>query len=263
MVGKAEKISKVDINCDMGEGFGPYSMGNDPEMLKIVSTVNLACGFHAGDPSIMAASCRAAKEAGVALGAHPGYPDLWGFGRRSIPFTRPEIQELVAYQIGALVAIARMVGHRVTHVKAHGALGHLVADDPDAAANFAEVIRAIDPSLIISVMVGSRLERASLDAGLRIAREIYADRAYDESGRLVSRSLPGAIIHDPSLAAERVAQMIVEQSIVTVSGKRIPVEIDTVCVHGDTPDAVPIARAVKDRLNACGIVVAPYVTSMV
>lgn len=247
----------------MGEGYGQYSIGNDCEMLKIASTANLACGFHGGDPIIMAARCKAAKEAGVAIGAHPGYPDLWGFGRRAIPFTRSELQELVAYQIGALAALAKMAGHCITHVKAHGALGHLVADNSDAASSFAEVLRAVDPALIMSVMAGSQLEKASLDAGLKVAREIYADRAYDDHGRLLSRGLPDAVVHDPNLAAERVTQMLGERSIITLSGKRIPVEIDTICVHGDTPDAISIARAVKDRLNACGIAVAPYAAPMV
>ncbi|SAK63238.1 LamB/YcsF family protein [Caballeronia glebae] len=251
-------MKAIDINCDMGEGFGAYAMGSDTEMLNIASTANLACGYHGGDPMIMSTICKAALSRGVAVGAHPGYPDLWGFGRREIPFSREERKQLVAYQIGALAAVAKLAGHRITHVKAHGALGHLVADNEEAAADFAEVIAGIDSSLRLSVMAGSLLEKAGIAAGLQVAREIYVDRAYTEEGRLLPRSQPGAVIHDAEVAMERVANMVAEGCIITQSGKRIPVEIDTVCVHGDSPGAVPMAKAVRKRLVRDGWTIQPY-----
>lgn len=254
-------MKSIDINCDMGEGFGAYTMGNDKQMLEIVSSVNLACGFHAGDPTIMSGICKLAKTRGIAVGAHPGYPDLWGFGRRRMQFSIEELQHLIAYQIGAAQAVASLSGHCVTHVKAHGALGHLVADDSQACDTFAETVAKVAPSLVISVMAGTGLEAAAKRHGLRLAREIYADRAYLDNGRLVPRGRPGAVIHDAGEAARRVLAMVQESSIITESGTRIPVMIDTVCVHGDTPDALPIARAIRTGLESAGWRICPYVAN--
>lgn len=251
-------MKTIDINCDMGEGFGSYRMGDDMAMLQVVSTVNLACGFHAGDPSIMAHICTEAKRLGVAVGAHPGYPDLWGFGRRDIPYTLTQIKELLAYQIGAAVGIAKLTGHQLTHVKAHGALGHLVSDDPTASAALVEVIQSIDPKLVLSVMANSELERAGDAAGLKLAREIYADRAYMDNGRLMPRGQPGAVIHDAEESVKRVLSMVEEQCIISHTGKRIPVSVDTVCVHGDTDGAVSIAKRIRDELESAGFRIAPY-----
>jgi 5-oxoprolinase (ATP-hydrolysing) subunit A len=249
----------IDINCDMGEGYGAYTMGSDEQMLEVVSTVNLACGFHAGDPGIMFNICTLAKSRGIAVGAHPGYPDLWGFGRRHMQFSKDELKHIIAYQIGAAQAVALASGHRITHVKAHGALGHLVADDPEACEAMAETVASIDPALVLSVMAGTGLEAAGERYGLKVAREIYADRAYLDNGRLVPRSRPGAVIHDALEAARRVVEMIKAGAIITESGIRIPVAIDTVCVHGDTPNALPMARAIRAALEFAGVTIRPYV----
>jgi UPF0271 protein len=251
-------LQYVDINCDMGEGFGPYRIGEDELMLSIASSANLACGFHAGDFKIMAAICRQAKANNVAVGAHPGYPDLWAFGRRHQDFSQTEIKQLLSYQIGAAAAMAKSEGHVLTHVKVHGALGHLVADNESAAAALIDTIKCIDRSLILTVMAGTSLQTMARDAGLKIAHEIYADRAYLENGRLVPRSQPGAVIHDAAIAAKRVLQMVKENAIITESGKRIAVNIDTICVHGDTSTAVEMARSVRQLLEENSVTIAPF-----
>src|SRR5579883_2809415 len=197
-------VGTLDINSDMGESFGPYTMGDDFAMLDVVTTANVACGFHGGDPDVMAKTMDAAKARGVAVGAHPGFPDLWGFGRRRLPYTTDEIVRFVAYQIGA-----------------------------DAA-------KTVDPDLALLVMSGTQLERAGSEAGLRLVYEIYADRAYTDEGQLVSRKLPGAVIHDPQTVAWRVVEMVGAGAVICASGKRLPAKIESVCVHGDTPGAVAI-----------------------
>lgn len=253
-------MTTIDINCDMGEGFGAYEMGNDDAMLEIVSSVNLACGFHAGDPVIMHRICAQAAGRGVAVGAHPGYPDLWGFGRRNMPFARDDLQTFIAYQIGASQAMARLAGHRVTHIKPHGALGHHVADNEDAATMLIELVERLDPKIILYAMSGTLLERLARERGLRVASEIFADRSYMDNGRLTPRGQPGAVIHDGALTAERMRRMIGEGAIITESGKRIPTPIDTICVHGDTPNAAQIAQGVREALEASGIRIAPLVS---
>ena len=226
----------IDLNCDMGESFGAWTMGSDAEMLKIVSSANVACGFHGGDPLVMFETVTRAKENSVGIGAHPSFFDVWGFGRRQIQGEKPEdIEKTVVYQIGALKGVARAVGHPVGHVKAHGTLANLAAVDRSAA-----------------LAIGRALE-----LGLRMAREIYADRAYDDTGNLVSRKLPDAVLHDPEEAAARVQAMVREGAIISNSGKRIPVAIDTVCVHGDNPAAVAMAGLVREKLEGAGIAVRP------
>src|SRR5215467_13374427 len=219
----------IDLNCDMGESFGAWTMGSDAEMLKIVSSANVACGFHGGDPLVMFETVTRAKENGVGIGAHPSFYDIWGFGRRMIQGEKPEdIEKTVVYQIGALKGVARAVGHRVGHVKAHGTLANLAAIDRTTALAIGRAIAAGEPNL-------------------RMAREIYADRAYDDTGNLVSRKLPGAVLHDPEEAADRVQAMVREGALISTSGKRIPVAIDTVCVHGDNPAAVAMAGLVREK----------------
>jgi 5-oxoprolinase (ATP-hydrolysing) subunit A len=248
----------VDLNSDMGESFGAWTMGADAEMLKIVTSANVACGFHAGDPLVMAETAAEAKVNGVDIGAHPGFMDLWGFGRRQIRGDSPaDIEKMLAYQIGALQAVAALAGHRVTHVKAHGALATMAAVESELALAIGNAIKGVDASLIYVVMAGSELERAAARLGLRMAHEIYADRAYDDDGNLAPRKLPGSVIHDADAAADRVLEMISEGAIIAKSGKRIPVAIDTVCVHGDHPDAVVMARTVRRRLEAAGVVLKP------
>jgi 5-oxoprolinase (ATP-hydrolysing) subunit A len=250
---------KVDLNCDMGEGFGPWPMGDDAAMLDIVSSANVACGFHAGDPNIMFRTAALAKDKGVAIGAHPGFNDLWGFGRRAIRGDTPEeIERMLAYQIGAMQGMAALAGHRVTYVKAHGALNNMANEDDDLAMAIARAVKGVDPVLVNVCMPGLAMERASLAIGVPVAREFFADRTYEDNGNLTSRKKPGAVLHDAGAAAERVLRTLEDRAVTTVSGKRIPVEIDTICVHGDEPTAVAMARAVRARLEQAGVTIAPF-----
>ncbi|WP_230534349.1 LamB/YcsF family protein [Microvirga roseola] len=250
---------KVDLNCDMGEGFGPWPMGDDDAMLDIVSSANIACGFHAGDPSIMFRTAETARRKGVAIGAHPGFDDLHGFGRRMIRGDSPaEIERMIAYQIGAMQAVASLAGHRVTYVKVHGALNNMANEDEDLALAIARAIKGVDVSLINVCMPGLLMEKASGKLGLQVAREIFADRTYEDNGTLTSRKKPGSVLHDAEFAAERMLRAVQDKAVTTVSGKRIPVEIDTICVHGDEPSAVAMARTVRAKLEANGISIAPF-----
>ena len=247
-------MATIDINCDMGEGFGVYALGDDASMLKIVTSANIACGFHAGDPLVMHRTLKGAKDNGVGVGAHPGFLDLWGFGRRPIHGERPaDIEKIILYQVGALMGLAADVGHRVRHVKTHGALGNLAAEDRDLAEAVARAVKTIDRNLMLVVMPGQETEKAGEKSGLPLVREIYADRAYEDNGNLVSRRLEGAVIHDADVASERVIRMIGDGAIISRSGKKVPTRIDSVCVHGDTPGAVAMARRLRERLEAGGI----------
>src|ERR1700750_2006951 len=220
-------MTTIDLNCDLGESFGPWEMGNDAAMIELATSVNIACGFHAGDADIMRHTVELAKARGVSIGAHPGYRDLHGFGRRPVPGMKSsEIENLIAYQIGALQAIATAAGHKVTHVKAHGAISNVACEDDMTAQAIANRIKA-----------GER-------ANLPMAHEAFADRAYEDDGNLVSRRKPGAVLHDPKLIAERVVRMVQDSAIVSVTGKAVKTRIDTICIHGDNPEAVGIARGV-------------------
>lgn len=250
---------KVDINCDMGEGYGRWSLGDDAAMMEIITSANVACGFHGGDPNIMVETARMAKARGVNVGAHPGFNDLWGFGRRVIRGdTMAEIETMIAYQIGAMQACAALAGVKVTHVKAHGALGNLVSAEDEFAWALGRAIKAVDPSLVYMVMPGRPTERAAADLGLATVSEVFADRAYEEDGDLVSRKKPGAVLHDAEAAARRVLAMVRDQAITAASGKRIPARVETVCVHGDGATAVAMARRVREVLEAGGVEVAPF-----
>jgi Uncharacterized proteins, homologs of lactam utilization protein B len=249
---------KIDLNSDMGEGFGVYSLGDDPAMLEIVTSANVACGFHAGDPLVMHKTFSEARARSVAVGAHPSFLDLWGFGRRPIMGERPaDVEKHLIYQIGAAKALAEAAGTRLAHVKTHGSLGNLAAEDDDLADAVARAIRTIDRDLIFVVMPGLATERAGERAGLPMAREIYADRAYAANGNLLSRKLPGAVIHDAEEAAARVLRMVEEQAVTAVDGTRFAVRIDTICVHGDTPGSVAMARRARETLVAAGVELAP------
>ncbi|MBO0732849.1 MAG: 5-oxoprolinase subunit PxpA [Methylocapsa sp.] len=248
----------VDLNCDCGEGFGAYRMGDDAAMLDIVTSVNVACGFHAGDPEIMAKTFAAAKAKGIAIGAHPGFSDLWGFGRRRLPHTAGEIERLIAYQIGAAGALAAYAGARLAHVKIHGALSNIAAEEESIAQTVARAIKTVGKDLAFLVPAATKLEQAGLAQGLSVAREIYADRAYTDAGLLMARSLPGAVLHDAGEAATRAVSMISEGAIIAASGKRLRTRIDSICVHGDTPGAVAMARAVRAKLEEAGIAITPF-----
>jgi 5-oxoprolinase (ATP-hydrolysing) subunit A len=249
----------VDLNCDLGEGFGAWEMGNDAAMIELATSVNIACGFHAGDPDIMRKTVELAKARGVSVGAHPGYRDLHGFGRRPVPGLKSsEIENLVAYQIGALQAVAIAAGYKVTHVKAHGALSNVACEDDMTATAIANAIRAVDPNLIFVVLANSRLVRAGEAANLPMVHEVFADRAYEDDGTLVSRRKPGAVLHEASQIADRVVRMVQDGAVVSATGKVIKMRGDTVCIHGDTPGAVEIARGVRKALGDAGIQVAPF-----
>ena len=250
---------KIDLNCDMGESFGAWPMGDDDAMLDIVSSANIACGFHAGDPSTMFRTAETAKRKGVAIGAHPGFNDLQGFGRRVIKGDSPaEIERMIAYQIGALQAVAALAGHRVTYVKVHGSLNNMANEEEDLALAIARAIKGVDAGLVNVCMPGLQMEKASDAVGIRVAREFFADRTYDDNGNLTSRRKPGSVLHDADHAAERVLRTLNDRAVTTVSGKRIPLEIDTICVHGDEPSAVAMARTIRAKLEANGIAVASF-----
>src|ERR1700761_7233572 len=254
-------MKTVDLNSDLGESFGPWEMGNDEAMLQLATSVNVACGYHAGDADIMRKTVEMAKARGVSIGAPPGYRDLHGFGRRPMPGMKSsEIENLVAYQIGALQAIATAAGHKVTHVKAHGALSNVACEDDMTARAIANGIKAVDPNLVFVVLANSKLVKAGEAANLPMVHEVFADGAYEDDGSLVSRRKPGEVLHDPKEIAQRVVRMVQDGGVVSVTGKTIKMRTDTVCIHGDTPGAVDIARGVRAALKDAGIDVKPFKT---
>lgn len=250
-------IHQIDINCDIGESFGRYRLGDDERILELVSSANVACGFHAGDPSVMRATVRAARAHKVSVGAHPGYPDLAGFGRREMRVEPGELRDLLIYQIGALEALARSEGMRLQHVKAHGALYNMAAGDAALADAIAEATAACDPQLILFGMAGSQLESGAKRRGLRFAREGFADRTYQRDGTLTPRSKPAAFVHEPEAAAERAVRMVREGKVETVDGSTISVECETICLHGDNPRALDFLQCLRRRFEREGIGIAP------
>lgn len=249
----------IDLNCDLGEGFGAWQMGNDAAMIELATSVNVACGFHAGDADTMRATVDLAKARGVSIGAHPGYRDIQGFGRRPMAgMSASEIENLVAYQIGALQAIAAAAGHKVTHVKAHGALSNVACADDMTAQAIAAGIRAVDRNLMFVVLPSTSLVVAGEKAGLKLVHEIFADRAYEDDGQLMSRKKPGSVLHDADAIAARVVRMVQDGVVMAASGKKIAMPMDTVCIHGDTPGAVDIGRKVRAALDAAGILVKAF-----
>jgi 5-oxoprolinase (ATP-hydrolysing) subunit A len=250
---------RVDLNSDLGESFGAWKMGDDDAMLGIVTSASVACGWHAGDPVVMHRACELAKKNGVAIGAHPSFDDLWGFGRRVIRGTSfSDLEKQIAYQIGALQGVAAMIGHKVTHVKAHGALGNLINDEDDFAMAMARAVKAVDPKLVFVVMPGRPTVAAAEKLGLPMLQEIFADRAYQDNGQLVMRGQPGAMIHDVDVAAQRIVRALQDNVMISVTGNKVPVKIDTICVHGDTPTAVDMARQLRERLQKAGVELKAY-----
>lgn len=246
----------IDLNCDLGESFGAYRMGDDAGVLPYVSSANVACGAHAGDPSVMRRTVAAALEHGVAIGAHPGLPDLAGFGRRDIRISPQEAYDLVIYQVGALAAFATAAGTALNHVKPHGALYNMACADPALAEPIARAVRDVDARLILFGLPGSELQRAAEGAGLRFAREAFADRAYTSHGSLVPRGTPGAVVEDPDEAVRRALLIATERRVGTAHGGELRLEADTVCVHGDRADAASFARALREGLERGGVTVA-------
>lgn len=252
-------ITTVDLNADMGEGFGPWQMGDDTALLDLVSSANIACGFHAGDPDVMARTMLAAQARGVGLGAHPGFPDLQGFGRREMHLSAQSLANLVAYQTGAAQALARAAGGRLRHLKLHGALANMTARDQAMALTCYTAALDAVPDLTLMAMAGTAQEEAARELGCPTALEIFADRAYLPDGSLMPRSEPGALLHHPEEIAERVLQMLREEAIIAVGGSRLSCRIDTICVHGDTSSALAAAKAIKQTLSHAGIQIARFV----
>ena len=248
----------VDLNADLGEGFGVWRLGDDDAMLDVVTSANVACGFHAGDPAGLARACRAAAERGVRIGAQVGYRDLAGFGRRFIDVTPEDLVADVAYQIGALQALAHAAGSTVTYVKPHGALYNTIVTNHDQADAVAEAVHAVDPGLPVLGLAGSAFFAAAERLGLRTVPEAFADRAYRADGQLVSRRAPNAVLSDPAAIADRVASMVTKGRVGAVDGSTIPITVESVCVHGDSPGAVQIATTVRDRLTGDGVTLAAF-----
>ncbi len=246
-------MARIDLNSDLGESFGPWPMGDDAAMLAIVSSANIACGFHAGDPAGILRVLREAARRGVAVGAHVGYRDLVGFGRRNMDPTDEELTGDTIYQIGALQALARAAGTTVRYVKPHGALYNTIAHDTRQAAAVIAGVQAADPSLVLMALAGAPIVAQARKAGLRVVCEAFADRAYNADGSLVSRRLPGSVIHDPQAVAARILRLVRDGTITTIDGQEIAIEAQSVCIHGDTPAAVAIAGALRDSLVAAGV----------
>ena len=248
----------IDLNSDLGEGYGAWTLGNDAEMLAIVTSANIACGGHAGDAETMFATVLQARDLGVTVGAHPGYADRPGFGRRIIPMTGAEIERMVATQIGALMGVAALAGVPVCYVKAHGALANLGADDSGVAGAIARATRAVSRDLALLAISGTELEAAGTAAGLQVFSEIFADRAYLPNGRLVPRSHPLAMIHDADFAVKRLVDFLSSGKMPTLDGPAIPLAAQSICVHGDSPGAVHMARQIRASFGQAGIALAPF-----
>ena len=250
---------RIDLNADLGEGYGPWVMGEDARMLDCVTSANIACGGHAGDPETMFRTLRLAVERGVIVGAHPGYADREGFGRRVIPMQVGEVGRMVAAQVGALMALARLAGATVRYVKPHGALGNLAAADAAVATAIAAAVHAIDPALAVLAISGTQLEAAARAQGMTVCSEIFADRAYLPNGQLVPRSQPGAVLHDATEAADRLIGYLKSGRMPVVGAEPIALRADSICVHGDNAESLAMARLVRARLEAEGVVFGSFV----
>lgn len=247
----------VDLNCDMGESFGAYTIGADEAVMPLISSANIACGFHAGDPLVMRQTVRLAKAHGVSIGAHPGLRDLAGFGRRNMACTPDELYTDVLYQIGALAAVCRAEGVSMHHVKAHGALYNMAAVNAEMSRAIAAAVADFDRNLVLFALPGSEVAKAGEAAGLQVACEVFGDRAYNEDGSLVSRKLPGAVLSDDAAAETQVLSMVLDGRVRAISGKQVPVIADTICVHGDNPHAVAFITRIRAALTGRGVIVGP------
>ena len=250
-------MKRVDLNCDLGESFGNYTCGMDASVIPHISSANVACGFHAGDPLVMDKTVKLAKQYNVAVGAHPGYPDLVGFGRRNMAVSAAELKAMMQYQIGALQAFCKAQGVKLQHVKPHGAMYNMAAKDRKLADAICDAILEIDDSLILLGLSGSEMLKAAKDKGLRYASEVFADRAYEDDGSLTPRALEGSVITDEDEAIKRVLQMVNDGTVVTRSGKVIPIEADSICLHGDGAKAVEFAQRIRGELTDSGVEIVP------
>jgi UPF0271 protein len=246
---------RIDLNSDVGESFGAYSLGHDAGLMTSITSANVAAGFHAGDPSVLRQTIRLAKSHGVAIGAHPGFPDLVGFGRRELHVTPAEAEDLVLYQIAAVAGVAAAEGATLQHVKPHGALFNMAVGNAPLAAAIARAVAAFDRSLILFGLPDSEILKAGRAAGLRVAAEVFADRAYEPDGSLASRRKAGSVIHDETLVVSRAVRMVTERTVEAVDGTRVPIQADTICVHGDTPGADTLARRLRTALEAARVTV--------
>lgn len=244
---------KVDLNCDLGESFGAYKIGMDEDVLQYISSANVACGWHAGDSMVMEKTVALAKKNGVAVGAHPGFPDLVGFGRRNLNASPTEVKTYIKYQLGALQAFAKAEGIKLQHVKPHGALYNMAAKDSKLAMAIAEAIKEVDDDLILMGLANSEMIKAGEALGLKVANEVFADRAYNDDGTLVARSLPGAVIHDKELAIKRVIRMVKEGKVESINGKDVDINVQTICIHGDNPEALVFSKNIKEALIKEGV----------
>lgn len=242
-------MKMIDLNCDMGESFGTYVLGYDEQAMPFVTSINVACGFHASDPDNMARTVKLAKKHGIAVGAHPGFPDLVGFGRRSMALSPDEIQNTVMYQIGALDAFCRSEGIKMQHVKAHGALYNMAEKDLAIAVAIAAAIKAVNSELYMLCLANSQMIVAAKQVGIPCVAEAFADRAYTDEGTLVSRKLPGSVIHDIDQVVNRVVKMVRDHSVISITGQEVPIQMQTVCVHGDTPGAVNMLKSIRVELE--------------
>jgi len=247
---------RIDLNADVGESFGAFTIGDDAGLMKVVTSANVAAGFHAGDPSVLRRTIRMAKTYGVAVGAHPGFPDLAGFGRREMHVTTQEAEDLVLYQLAAVAGVAAAEGARLQHVKAHGALFSMAAVDRDLAEALVRAVASFDRTLILFASPGSEMASAAGRLGLRVAHEVFADRAYDSNGRLVPRQQVGAVVHDVDVVVARAVRLATDGTVVTLDGSVLKLDAQTMCVHGDTPGAARLAAAVRQGLEAAGVMVA-------
>lgn len=253
-------MEKIDLNCDMGESFGAYRLGMDDAVIQFISSANIACGWHAGDPLVMDHTVAIAVEHGVGVGAHPGYPDLLGFGRRNMDCTPEDLRNYVIFQIGALQAFCNAHGTQMQHVKPHGALYLTAVENEDVARAVAEAIVSVNPDLLYVALAGAKgelMRRIGQEVGLRVVYEAFPDRAYSPEGTLVSRRQPGAVIKEPREVAERALRMVKEGVVIAVDGSTIPLEAQTLCVHGDNPKAVDLVRSIRETLEADGVAVTP------
>ncbi|MFK7877656.1 MAG: LamB/YcsF family protein [Paracoccaceae bacterium] len=251
-------MTRVDLNADMGESFGSWTMGNDAALLKIITSANIACGGHAGDPDVMQKTFDLAAANQVGIGAHPGFADIAGFGRFRMHLPTQTLQNMIRYQVAAHVGMAAAFGHKVRHLKLHGALSNMCSEDIEMSKACYEAALSVAPDLIVMVLACTAQQQAVEQMGCAWAGEIFADRAYNDDATLVDRSIPGAVIHDANLAGQRIAHMVKSQSIITQSGKIIPAKIDTICMHGDTPEALEIATSVRAALKADGVEIAAF-----
>lgn len=246
---------RIDLNSDVGESFGAYTIGDDAGLMKSITSANIAAGFHAGDPTVLRNTIRMAKASGVAVGAHPGFPDLVGFGRRELNVTPSAAEDFILYQIAAVAGVAGAEGARIQHVKPHGALFNMAVRSAELSAAIARAVAAFDPSLILFGLPGSEILNAGRAAGLRVAAEAFADRAYEADGSLVSRRKPGSVIHDADAVVSRAVRMVKDRTVVAVDGAVVKIEADTICIHGDTPGSDELAARLRAGLERAGVTV--------